>query len=443
MMAGRVAFRAVVVAALLSGSAAAPLLGWQEATADTVDRMVAIVGNTIILNSEVDEEVFSRLQGRQLPQGDTLRSLRRQVLTELIDLELLYQLALTDTTVKVTDEEVTSAVDEQMRNVRSRYPSDEAFRNDLRTSGFMLPEEYRRWFSDRQRRQLITNTLIENLKASGKLKPVVPTDKEMRTYFEAQRQGQKRPATISFRQIVMAPLPTVAAVARARALADSILAELRKGADFATAARRFSQDPASREQGGSLGWFRRGVMVPAFENVAFSLRPGPVSEPVETPFGFHLIQVERVQPAEVLARHILITAEITPANVDTARAVIERAREAISAGASFDSVQRRLHDQMEEKEVRDFPMDKLLPSYAAAFESVPDGVMTPVFRLESANDPVRGKFAIVEVLDRKDAGEFRFEEVKDNIRGPLGDQLALRRFLDRLRAATYVEVRET
>ena len=86
--------------------------------------------------------------------------------------------------------------------------------------------------------------------------------------------------------------------------------ELRRGADFATAAKRFSQDPGSKDQGGSLNWFRRGVMVPEFERVAFALKPGVVSDPVESPFGFHIIQVERLQPAEVQARHILLVPTI-------------------------------------------------------------------------------------------------------------------------------------
>ena len=83
---------------------------------------------------------------------------------------------------------------------------------------------------------------------------------------------------------------------RAYALADSIAQALRHGADFAVAARRFSQDPGSREQGGDLGWFRRGPLVPEFERVAFALKPGVISDPVETPFGYHIIQVKRTQP---------------------------------------------------------------------------------------------------------------------------------------------------
>jgi len=63
-------------------------------------------------------------------------------------------------------------------------------------------------------------------------------------------------------------------------------------------ARRFSQDPGSKDQGGELNWFRRGVMVPEFERVAFALRPGIISDPVETAFGYHIIQLDDVRPAK-------------------------------------------------------------------------------------------------------------------------------------------------
>jgi peptidyl-prolyl cis-trans isomerase SurA len=447
-MTGRGLLHSVVAAAalLLGGSAARPLRAWQAPAAqlpDTVDRIVAVVGNTVILRSQLDEELFSRFpQGRNLPTDPAqLAGLRAQILQELVDLELLYQRATGDTTVKVTEEQVRTAVDEQLRNVRQQYPSDQAYRDDLRTTGFQTPEEYRRWLTDRQRRQLTTNTLLEQLRAKGTIKPVIPTEAEMRAFYEAQRGTQTRPGTITFRQVVIAPKPTAEARQRARAQADSILAELRRGADFATAARRFSQDPGSREQGGSLGWFRRGTMHPAFEQVAFGMRPGFISDPVETPFGFHLIQVERVQPAEVSARHILISPEIRPEDADSARALAERIRAALVAGASLDSIQRLHHDAIEEREVRDFPVDRMLPTYTTALNGVPDRSYAPVFSLPAPGEPLRSKWAVVYVEGRRDAGEYRYEDVRDTIRGRLGDQIALRRYLDSLRNATYVEIR--
>jgi peptidyl-prolyl cis-trans isomerase SurA len=432
------------LAAALGLSAAAPL-GAQDRRpeGEVTDRIVAVVGRTAILGSQVDEKVYATLRDRPMPTDqETQKALRRQALEELIDEELLYQLALTDTTVKVTDEEVTSAVDEQIRGIRRSLPNDDSLRSELRKTGFFSIEEYRRWLSDTQRKQLITSALVKQLQGTGKLKPVIPTDRELRAVYEQERGRQRRPESISFQQIIVAPAPAPEARQRAIALADSILAELRKGADFATAARRFSADPSSREQGGSLGWFRRGVMHKNFEDVAFSLKPGIVSDPVETPFGFHLIQVERVQPSEISARHILVSPEIRQEDADSAQARAERIKAALEQGANYDSIARLHHDSMEEREVRDLPADKLLPAYTSALQGVEDGKFTAVIKLDFPADPIRSKFGVIQVLERKDAGEYRFEDVKDQLRRSLGERLAIRRYLDKLRQATYVDVRE-
>lgn len=432
----------VLLAALLMGGAAGSPAAGQAAAVDTVDRIVAVVGNTPILTSEIDEELFTRARGRQLPAPGSpeMQRLRRQILEELVDLELLYQQALQDTLVKVSDEQVVSAVDEQIRGVRQQYPSEREWREDIMASGFQSPDEYRRWLTEKQRKQLLSSTLLDILKASGRIRPVIPTERELRAYFEQQRGDQQRPETITFRQIVVAPAPSEEAKARARALADSILVELRRGADFATAARRFSADPGSREQGGSLGWFRRGVMHPAFENMAFRLRPGIVSDPVETPYGYHLIQVERVQPAEVSARHILISPEIRPEDLATARTTAGAVREALLAGAPFDTLARRHHDPIEEREVRDLPLDRVTAAYTAITGLAP-GQTSEVLQLEGPT-PERSKFAVVQLVERKAAGELRYEDLRDRIRVQLGDQLALRRYLDQLRGVVYVEIRE-
>ena len=411
-------------------------------SAIVIDKVLAVVGNRPVLVSQVDEEIFSRQsQGQGLPSDpDSLAALRKQVVQTIIDEELLVQQAQRDTSIQVTDQEIADGVDQQVRKVRTNFTSEVDYRNELKKAGFETPEEYRRWLTDQQRRAAFQNRLIEKLRSDGKLKPVPPTEPEMRQYFDEQKATLgSRPATVSFRQIVITPKPSPAAKARALAKADSILLELRHGADFATAAKRFSQDPGSKDQGGSLNWFRRGVMVPEFERVAFNIKPGIVSDPVESPFGYHLIQVERVQPGEVQARHILIIPEVDSVHVDSARALAETVRARLVAGASFDSLQRLYHDPSAEKQADNVPVDKLPENYGKMLGTSDSGAVTPVFSLPGTGD--REQFAVVQITGRRPQGDIRFEDVKDRIREQLGQQLAIRRYIDRLRSATYVDVR--
>jgi peptidyl-prolyl cis-trans isomerase SurA len=422
------------------GTAVAPAA--PRDTTFVVDRVVAVVGNRPVLASQVDEEIFSRQsQGVKLPSNpEGLLSVRQQIVSSIIDEELLVQQAQRDTSITVTDEEIASGVEEQVRKVRTNFTSEVDYTSELRKAGFQTPEEYRRWLTDQQRRAAFQNRLIEKLRNEGKLKPVAPTDKEMKEFFEEQKSTLgTRPATLSFRQIVVSPAPTPQAKARTKAQADSIVLELRRGADFATAARRFSQDPGSKEQGGSLNWFRRGVMVPEFERVAFQLKPGVVSDPVESPFGYHIIQVERVQPAEVQARHILLVPEIDSAHVHQARERADSVRSALLAGASFDSLQRLYHDRSAERTGENVPVTKLPENYAKAIGEAAAGTILPVFTMPGAGE--REQFVVLQVSNRRPEGEVKYEDVRDRIREQLGQQLAIRRYLDRLRRATYVEIR--
>ena len=416
----------------------------RSVTSDTsfmVDRVLAVVGNRPVLASQVEEEIFSReSQGAKLPtdpQG--LREVRQQIVSSIIDEELLVQQAQRDTSIKVTDEEIASGVEEQVRKVRGNFTSEVDYRAELQKAGFQTPEEYRRWLSDQQRRAALQNRLVEKLRSDGKLKAVAPTEKEMRQFFDEQRASLgNRPATLSFRQIVISPKPSPEAKAKTKAQADSIVLELRRGADFATAARRFSQDPGSKEQGGSLNWFRRGVMVPEFERVAFSQKPGVVSDPVESTFGYHIIQVERTQPAEVQARHILLIPEIDSVHVDSASAAAASVRQALEAGAPFDSLQRIYHDPSAEREAESVPLTKLPENYAKVIGTADSGTVVPVFTLDAG---ARKQFVVLQVTGRRPEGDVKFEDVRDRIRDQLGQQLAIRRYLDRLRKATYVEIR--
>jgi peptidyl-prolyl cis-trans isomerase D len=142
------------------------------------------------------------------------------------------------------------------------------------------------------------------------------TEREVRAYYDGNRERFRRPATARFTVATISKQATAADTAAALQRARSVRQEIVGGADFAEVARRESADPGSREAGGDLGTFRRGQMVPTFDEAAFSLPVGQVSEPVQSPFGYHVIQVQERQEDEVRARHILIPTTPTEESTD-------------------------------------------------------------------------------------------------------------------------------
>jgi len=436
--------RTVLGAALLLGGVPASAVA--QDGGDVVDRVVAVVGNAAIVGSQVEEELFSRQSAASpLPTDPAeLRAMRRQILDTLIAEELLYQEALRDTTIKVTDQEVSDAAEKVLIDTRKRFPTELAYRAELRSAGFQSPEDYRRWMLESQRRGLIVSRHRDNLIDQDRMKPLAPTEKEMRAYFDtyiAKRRGDV-PATVSLRQIVVSPKPTDAARMKAKAVADSLVTALRAGADFAVAARRFSMDPVSSSQGGDLGWFRRGTMVPEFERVAFGLKPGFVSDPFETPFGWHVLQVQRIQPTEVQARHILLMPEVDSTGALAAKLRIDAIYGAVMGGASFDSLQRLYHDPAEERQIEQFRVDSLPETYRNAIASIDTGKVATPFRLDAAAVPERAKWSVVLVTGRTEAGTRSYEQVKPLIRVHLGKQMGQDAYIRELRRKTYVDVRD-
>jgi peptidyl-prolyl cis-trans isomerase SurA len=426
--------------AVALGAIAAP--GVRAQAPVTVDRIVAIVGNTTILASQLEEELAqAQASGQTLPQDSASRTaLKRRILNTLIETELLVQQAEHDTTVKVSEQEVQDAVEQTVRNVRSRFASEVEFQQQLRLAAFGGVEEWRRWLTENQRREILRTRLLENLRQKEKIKPIQPTEAQMRAYWEEnQGQAQHRPANVSFRQIVILPRPDSAARARGLATAESLLVVLRGGADFADIARRLSADTATRDSGGSLGWFRRGTMVKAFEETAFRLKPGEISDVVETDFGYHIIQVQRVQPAEVLARHILIQPEISPAQVEVARRLADSVRAALARGASFDSLALRYGDENIPKLAEAVALTQLGPEYQSLFAADTTVGLKPVIELGATAS--RPQFVVLEVTARQPEGDLSYDDVKDQIRGQLSQDLGVRHYLDRLRRQTYIDVR--
>ena len=435
---------------LLIVSALAPLaLGAQVPATATravppslaIDRVVAIVGEQPVLWTEVLTAINQRrAQGLQVPPDSAGQTaLAKSVLNDLVDEEILVQKAK-ELKLEVTEAEITSAADRQIKTVRSQFKSDEEYRTELRNAGLGTAEEYRKGLIDQYRRQNLQQKAFAELRKRAK--PANVTEEEVTAAFERTRSDlQKRPATVTFRQIIVAPKASAPAKAKAKARADSLLAEIKKGGDFELIAKRESMDPGTKQLGGDLGWNRRGSgLVPEFEQMMFALRPGDVSPVIETAFGYHIIRVDRVQSAEVKARHILIAPVIDSGDVAAAKVEADSVAAQWRRGVSYDSLLARHHDATEEKGVlQPFTRDSLPISYQAALTGAKPGTITDPFQL--TNPRGAPKFAVLQVVTATEAGEYDPAEVRDQIRAQLSDERSIRALLDELRKQTYVSLR--
>jgi peptidyl-prolyl cis-trans isomerase SurA len=435
--------RLAALAVLLSGGTAGVASAQER---ESIDRIVAVVGTAPILFSQVEERFYQNQNsrvGRVPKEPEQQLAYRRALIDTLINEELLYQEAIKDTMIKVADQEVAEAVDRNLADRRRLYRTQLEFDAEVKGIGFNTLDEYRRWLIEQQRKEFYRQRFTEALKQTGQLKDLAPTEKEIRTNYDtfaAAGMLGSRPASISFRQIVIAPKPAPAEKERAKALVDSIIGELRNGADFATAAKRFGMD-ATRERGGDLGFQRRGEWVREFEEVAFALKPGVISNAVESPFGYHIIQVTRAQPTEVQARHILIIPQIDSTGARAAKLRADEIAAALGRGASFDSLQRLYHDFAEERDVEGIPVDSLTPGYRNAMVGVDTGKVTPVFPLEVPGEPLRTKWGVAKVTGREAEGPRSYDSVREFIRRVLATENGLRAYMLELRRRTYVDIR--
>ena len=154
-----------------------------------------------------------------------------------------------------------------------------------------------------------------------------------------------------------------------------------------------------------MGWVRRGQgLVPRFEEVAFSIRPGRVVGPVQTAYGWHLIEVTRSQPAEVQVRHILIAPEVTEDDRTRARELATEVAQQLEDGVPFDSLAALYHEPMMDRVADDMPFDGLDEVYQEALQGAnPGDVIGPV---EVPMGPAISGWAIFDFLGSREGGAF-------------------------------------
>lgn len=416
-----------------------------DAGADSVqlvDRVAAVVADTAILVSAIQQEIVrQQAQGLQVPQDPAaIDSLARATLDRMIDETLLLQRAKREG-VQVSDQEVDAAVQEQFSRIRSTFDSDQAFRDAVESAGMNM-FQFRQMWRRQIRANLLRQRFRQQLLQGSELPPATVTDEEIRRYFEQNQGSNQRPATLSFERITVAPEPSEAARDSAVAEAQRALEELREGAAFEVVARRYSDDPGTREQGGDLGWVRRADMVPAFADFAWSAPPGRPVGPVQTRFGFHVIEVMNTRGSERQIRHILVRPEIRDDDVQAARELAEALRDSLTAGADADRLASEHGLPGDQVEFLDVRLDQLEQRFGETFSEAvgtpEEGeVIGPIRREASYDLP---NFVLLRVTDYRSAGSYELDDVRDQIRQNLLQQKRLAAYLEQLRETMYVRV---
>ncbi len=410
-----------------------------------LDRVLAIVGDVVITQSGLQEKLIQKRQeGVTFPEDSAaFHAFVRAAVNELVDEELLLQKGK-DLKIEVPDADVNNTVDKQVKEIRARFSSDAEYRAELQKAGLGTPEEFRRFRTDEVRRAETITRTVRKLREDGKIVQANVTDQEVQEAYDRNRASlPKREASVTWRQIIIAPKATPAAKERARQKAESLLVELKTGGEFEMLAKRESMDPGSKENGGDLGWNRRGRMVAEFDRWMFALSPGQLSPVIETPFGYHIIRVDRVQPGEVKARHILISPKVDSADVARAGLSADSVAAAWKAGATFDSLAKKQHDFASAEEttlLTPFPRAQLPPAYQQAFADKKAKDMV-VFQIPG-NATVPGKFVVAQLASVEEGGDLTLAEVKERFRARLAEEGGVKRLMDSLRKATFVAIRE-
>lgn len=413
---------------------------------DVVDRLVAIVGDSVIVQSQVEEQLARlQLEGAQLPppSDPAYRQAFDGVLDGLVDRLLVLQAAARDSLIDVDENQLDQRVQERIDQVGQQFGGQAALQQALAAEGLTLAA-YREMMKNELRMQQLQE-LFYQLRLRG-APPVEVTEAEMLERFQqASSTLQQRPRLLTFRQVVIQAEATDSTKAVARREAESLLERIRAGEDFAELAGEHSDDTGSAELGGDLGWFRRGRMVREFEDAAFTLLDGQVSDVVETEFGFHIIKVERSRPGERQARHILIMPEKTAADREEARRLAEELATQARAGATMSEL-REAHADRTDAAAPDsltIPFEQVsdLPPAYGALRTASGGTVVGPIEFDPGDGDTR--FAVVEVVEVREAGAYTFEDLRPTIASQLQQEKQRNRVLEALRERTFIEVRRS
>ncbi len=306
------------------------------ASAQTLDRIVAVVGNEMILESELNAQTQFFVTTNKVDANSP--GLREQVLQSMVNEKLILAKAIEDS-VTVSEDEVTQQLDAVIQQ-RVQSAGSESKLEEL----YGMPiSRIKREFRDEMKKNLLAQKLQQQ-RFSGSQIGRLEVEEFYRTFKDSLGDV---PAEVELAHIFVKPKFDQAAKQEARKKMSLLLDSLKAGVPFEDIAKRHSQDPGSADQGGDLGFVRRGLFVKEFETAAFSLKEKEISGIVETDFGLHIIQLLERRGDAVHPRHILLRIERTRAGDDSTIAFLKALRTRILLGERIAELAQKYSEDKE------------------------------------------------------------------------------------------------
>jgi peptidyl-prolyl cis-trans isomerase SurA len=374
------------------------------AAAEVIDRIVAKIGPDIILLSDVYKLMYqletSGVPKEQISEGGALQ--------QLIEQKVIFQKA-NAMDIKVDDTKIEQYAESEIRKIKERYPSEQAFKSDLAKEN-LTEGELKDMFVAQIKESAMSQQLVDLYVKSQ----IEITDAEMEEFYHASKDSLAvKPITWETGIIMYEIKPSQATEDSVLTVMNSLRERLNRGEDFAALASQYSDCP-SKERGGDLGYFSRGMMVKPFEDAAFKLNTGEMSDIVRTQYGYHIIKVEEKRGNEIRARHILKIVNPTSADTLAAYLAMEKARTQFNTGQdTFENLALQYSDDPEVQKnsgiLGDLAQNEFPELFATHILATPVGEMTNV--LEN-----QGILYLFARLKENPSRLFEYDEVKDSLK---------------------------
>lgn len=407
-------------------------------SADTVDKIAVVVGDEVILASELANQIqMVAFQTGQRPEGaEQIARFQEQVLEQMVSDKLFLMEAKKDTTIEIRPEEVQQALDEHVARVIENFGSEDAFLQALAGEGMTLRD------LQRQYEQEIQNNLLRQRYIQRKLYSVSVSKFEVEKFFQDFRDSiPDQPEAAKLAHVLLSIRPSQAIEDSVRAMAEQLRQRILDGADFASISAQYSSVGAGAN-GGDLGYVEAGDMVPEFAGPAFKLKEGEVSGVVRTEFGFHVIKCEGRRGEKAHLRHLLLSVQASGQDTAQVVALADSLMTAVRDGADFAEIAQTYSVDNDSRtrggELGWFAVNQLPED----FVPVVTGWTTP----SECRGPVKSKFGvhILKLMDYQPGKvltiEGDFDRIKELARqdktGKMVDQ-----WINQLKQKTYIDYR--